>query len=651
MSKVSLSASRQGERCGDRDRSFVPVGTGALACSECCNDLKYKNLKAKGDVDAVLLFQIENFAISKVKTYIDGELELGLGVEGTYHAGTEFAATEHRQVLATYRYGPYYFHFAGIPTMLEVVTVNEVGFDVMATVDFDVDLEVQGTYGPQVGFKYVKDEGFKPMAGGAFPDLELKGDGVEPADSGTVALGLFLQMTPILMFNHVARPSFQFKLSLNSILRLDASSSPCADLEELVELGVFGSFDVAVGFGKVDTTTTKGKQTSNDGVTFLESRSMPLAKLRIPITGRVPLSCQGASPSASSARMSTRGLEGADECQDFISDCAAAIQRGWSCDDDFCGTCDYSGLCDAACTFCDATDEGDDTVTSLDDGGSDAGTCRDVSGDCHLAVTRWGYLCAQDFCESCGVYASWCDRTCGYCAVDDDGGDEGCNNLCFYARNGECDDGQPNSTYDVCACGSDCEDCGARTSCTSTSASTDGRTRVDTCANSCPWASDGECDDGEPGSEYNVCACGTDCADCGNRECPAENTDACPATCGGESCDFWVEHYGKSCADLENEYDCNCDGCVECEGQNETAACAPLSCFESSCDYWVGRGYTCSDLESLGCDCNNCVCDTTAGCLNTCSYSSDGECDENRKMVQPARRFYPSSGPSQLLRY
>ena len=27
------------------------------------------------------------------------------------------------------------FSFAGIPTMLEVVTVNEVGFDVMATAD------------------------------------------------------------------------------------------------------------------------------------------------------------------------------------------------------------------------------------------------------------------------------------------------------------------------------------------------------------------------------------------------------------------------------------------------------------------------------------------------------------------------------------
>ena len=126
-------------------RSFMPVGptpTGALACSECCNDLSFKNLKAKGDVEAVLLFQIENFAISKIKTYIEGELELGLGVQGTYHAGTEHAATEHKKVLATYWYGPYHFDFAGIPTMLEVVTVNEVGFDVMATVDFDVDLNV-----------------------------------------------------------------------------------------------------------------------------------------------------------------------------------------------------------------------------------------------------------------------------------------------------------------------------------------------------------------------------------------------------------------------------------------------------------------------------------------------------------------------------
>lgn len=37
------------------------------------------------------------------------------------------------------------------------------------------------------------------------------------------------------------------------------------------------------------------------------------------------------------------------------------------------------------------------------------------------------------------------------------------------------------------------------------------------CTNTCRSSNDGECDDGGPGSLYNVCAFGTDCADCGPR--------------------------------------------------------------------------------------------------------------------------------------
>jgi len=41
------------------------------------------------------------------------------------------------------------------------------------------------------------------------------------------------------------------------------------------------------------------------------------------------------------------------------------------------------------------------------------------------------------------------------------------------------------------------------------------------CNNNCPahprWASDGYCDDGGPGAEYNDCELGSDCADCGSR--------------------------------------------------------------------------------------------------------------------------------------
>jgi hypothetical protein len=37
------------------------------------------------------------------------------------------------------------------------------------------------------------------------------------------------------------------------------------------------------------------------------------------------------------------------------------------------------------------------------------------------------------------------------------------------------------------------------------------------CTNTCSYAYDGDCDDGGPGSDFNLCPYGTDCADCGPR--------------------------------------------------------------------------------------------------------------------------------------
>src|SRR6056297_2846243 len=37
------------------------------------------------------------------------------------------------------------------------------------------------------------------------------------------------------------------------------------------------------------------------------------------------------------------------------------------------------------------------------------------------------------------------------------------------------------------------------------------------CSNTCEFASDGDCDDGGPSSDFNLCELGTDCADCGAR--------------------------------------------------------------------------------------------------------------------------------------
>jgi hypothetical protein len=47
------------------------------------------------------------------------------------------------------------------------------------------------------------------------------------------------------------------------------------------------------------------------------------------------------------------------------------------------------------------------------------------------------------------------------------------------------------------------------------------QTDAQTCDNTCAQASDGDCDDGGIGSEFAMCAAGTDCADCSAQPAPA----------------------------------------------------------------------------------------------------------------------------------
>ena len=104
-----------------------------------------------------------------------------------------------------------------------------------------------------------------------------------------------------------------------------------------------------------------------------------------------------------------------------------------------------------------------------------------------------------------------------------------CTNTCNYADDNECDDGGLGAEYSACTLGTDCADCGPRAApCTSVSspppplASSYASYGVQDgclCGNTCNSAGDGDCDDGGSGSEYSVCTLGTDCADCGRREC------------------------------------------------------------------------------------------------------------------------------------
>ena len=86
-----------------------------------------------------------------------------------------------------------------------------------------------------------------------------------------------------------------------------------------------------------------------------------------------------------------------------------------------------------------------------------------------------------------------------------------CTDSCGFASDGECDDGGPGSDYDECDYGHDCTDCGTRF-------------KGLVCTDLCSHANDGECDDGGYGSFDGVCSIGTDCTDCGLRTLPADNT-------------------------------------------------------------------------------------------------------------------------------
>jgi hypothetical protein len=94
----------------------------------------------------------------------------------------------------------------------------------------------------------------------------------------------------------------------------------------------------------------------------------------------------------------------------------------------------------------------------------------------------------------------------------------GCSNECEFAGDGACDDGGPGAQFDLCTFGTDCNDCGARDG---TTPPPGGEPEPDpagtSCSNECPFAGDGACDDGGPGADFDLCALGTDCDDCGQR--------------------------------------------------------------------------------------------------------------------------------------
>ena len=88
-----------------------------------------------------------------------------------------------------------------------------------------------------------------------------------------------------------------------------------------------------------------------------------------------------------------------------------------------------------------------------------------------------------------------------------------------WSGDGYCDDGGSGSEYTGCQFGTDCEDCGTR--CEDAPPNAPPIAPSCSCSDECigapAFASDGYCDDGGQGSQYNGCQIGSDCGDCGVR--------------------------------------------------------------------------------------------------------------------------------------
>eukprot|EP00966_Prymnesium_polylepis_P128239 2965964-Prymnesium_polylepis.1 len=128
------------------------------------------------------------------------------------------------------------------------------------------------------------------------------------------------------------------------------------------------------------------------------------------------------------------------------------------------------------------------------------------------------------------------------------------------------------------------------------------------CSETCSYASDGYCDDGGPGAAYSSCAVGTDCTDCGRRSggppsaAPPTSAGGCSETCTYAS-DGMCDDGGPGAA-----YASCATGtdCTDCGSRTGGPSFAPPMISSTPSTGGGGGG----------------------GCSETCTYASDGYCDD-----------------------
>ena len=118
------------------------------------------------------------------------------------------------------------------------------------------------------------------------------------------------------------------------------------------------------------------------------------------------------------------------------------------------------------------------------------------------------------------------------------------------------------------------------------------------CTNTCEYAHDDDCDDGGPGSDYSVCAFGSDCGDCGSRDgqapLPTDDDDNDDSGSDEPPAQMWaceyVHHSRTACPGYPNDI-------------SETPRCVTVTAASSTEAEVACSEYTASDTDCYGSCC------------------------------------------------
>ena len=208
---------------------------------------------------------------------------------------------------------------------------------------------------------------------------------------------------------------------------------------------------------------------------------------------------------------------------------------------------------------------------------------------------NYGYMCLrtctdiQECTQESGTFAQHCHLNCetlcacprsppppsppAWLSPPATSCEDSCTGLIMdFTSDGDCDDGGPGAVYSACRIGTDCADCGERST-NDPSTSTSGSACLLSSDDSCEYSFDGMCDEG---GLWAYCETGTDCTDCQPSSSPPPTSTGSGCLSSGNSC----MHSNDGVCDEGGFFPLCRDGtdCTDCHSGSTTTSASVSAC-------------------------------------------------------------------------